>query len=180
MNRFLLLVCFVLFSSGLFAQPSQDLRLDVSFFNDQVKLYQRWLDNAGLGDYVQFKELGVRERSLAIYLEFKSDNINWVVNAWGKMKRAYEENSTLSLEQQLFYKAEALMEVRQSSLSVELYDTYDYRKTPLFERAIYFDEGIVKVQSSDPQSKTEYVEAAFAKNRRGSRSCDPGVSSALL
>lgn len=168
MKRIICVFCTLLFVQfNINGQPTQDLRTDEAFFLEQAQLYQSWLEETGLGDFIHFKELGVREKALAIYLEFKSDDIDWVVNAWGVMKRAFEAKSDLTLEQQLFYKAEALMEVRQSVLSVELYDTYDYRKMPLFQRAIYFDEGQVKSQRSDPKSKIEYVELPVP-NMRGS------------
>lgn len=133
-------------------RAQDDLRNDAVFFQEQAQTYQRWLDKAGLGQYLRFRELDVREQELDVYLEFPFNDLDLIVNAWGELKENFEANSPLTLEQQLFYKAAALLEVPQSALSVQLYDTYEAHKEPLFLRAIYFDEGRVRVEESNPKA----------------------------
>lgn len=131
---------------------NRSLVADTSFFHDQAKTYQRWLDHSGMGQYLRYREMEVKEKDLAVFLEFKSEDLDLVINSWLAMKANFEATSAITLEEQLFYKAAALMEVRPSALSVQLYDTYDLRKEPLFSRAIYFDAGQVKVEESNPKS----------------------------
>ena len=139
------------------AQKSQDLRQDEAFFNRQSQVYQKWLNKAGFGQYFRVRELDVQEKRLDLYLEFRSDSLELIINQWNTAKERFENGSGLTLEQQLFYKATSLMEVRQSLVSVQLYDTYDLRKAPLFSRAIYFDDGVVKTEESNPKSKIDKI-----------------------
>jgi hypothetical protein len=158
MHRFLLSLLLLLFlCTCVRAQKSQDLRQDEAFFNQQALVYQKWLDKAGLGQYFKLRELDVQEKRLDLYLEFRSDSLELIINQWTTVKERFERTSGLTLEQQLFYKATSLMEVRQGIMSVQLYDTYDLRKTPLFSRAIYFEDGKVKTETSDPKSKIDKI-----------------------
>lgn len=149
----LLLVC-----TCVRAQKSQDLRQDEAFFNQQAVIYQKWLDNAGLGQYFHVRELDVQEKQLDLFLEFNADDLDLIINQWNTVKERFENSSTLTLEQQLFYKATSLMEVRQGLVSVQLYDTYDLRKTPLFSRTIHFEDGKVKTEESNPKSKIDKID----------------------
>lgn len=158
MHRLLFFLFFLsLLCTSVRAQKSQDLRQDEAFFNQQSQLYQRWLDKAGFGQYFRFRELDVQEKRLDLYLEFLSDDLDLIINQWNTAKERFEDGSGLTLEQQLFYKATGLMEVRQGLVSVQLYDTYDLRKTPLFSRAIYFEDGVVKTEESNPKSKIDKI-----------------------
>lgn len=152
----ILCMCLVILSvTGLHAQ--NDLRNDTPFFEEQAVNYQKWLDHTGLGSVLHVRELDVQEKELALYLEFPYSDIDSIVNAWQQLKAAFEAQSPLTLEQQLFYKANQLMEVRQSALSVQLYDTYDLRREPLFMRAIYFDGNTVATEASNPKSKIKDI-----------------------
>lgn len=159
MYRLFLALLFLTFlCTSIHAQKSQDLRQDEAFFNEQAKTYQKWLDKSGLGQYFRFRELDVQEKRLDVYLEFHSNDLDSIINQWNTVKELFERTSILNLEQQLFYKATSLMEVRQGLVSVQLYDTYDLRKTPLFSRAIYFDEGRVQTEESNPKSKIDEID----------------------
>lgn len=151
MRPFLTLLLVSLLCTCVCAQRG-NLKQDTIFFEAQAQTYQRWLDHTGLGEYLRYREMEVESNTLALYLEFKTKNLDSLMRQWGSMKARFEAQAAISLEQQLFYKASALMEVRSSALSVQVYDTYDLRREPLFARAIYFDEGRVQVESSDPKS----------------------------
>lgn len=140
---------------------------DAGFFNQQKDTYQRWLDHSGLGEVLHVEELKVEEERLSLYLGFPYSDIDSIVRAWEALKREFEMESPLSLEQQLFYKAVNLMEVRQSLVDVQVYDTYDLRREPLFFRGIYFDEGRVKVEESNPRAKIREVK--FSPHKLGGR-----------
>ncbi|MCB0567472.1 MAG: hypothetical protein H6573_32415 [Lewinellaceae bacterium] len=49
------------------------------------------------------------------------------------------------------------MEVRQSLVDVQIYDTYDLRQEPLLFRGIYLENNQVKVEESNPKSKNREV-----------------------
>jgi len=143
-------------SFNLLAQP-EDLTIDIEFFNNQKETYQRWLDHSGLGKILHVETIDVKEQRLSLYLGFPYNDIDSIAQAWEALKREFETQRPITLEQQLFYKAVNLMEVRQSLVDVQIYDTYDLRKEPLFFRGIYFEDGEVKVEESNPKSKIKEV-----------------------
>ena len=135
----------------LFAQ-TEDLTQDQTFFEEQSKAYDQWLDASGLGSLLSVKEIKVEPNALSVYLTFSNEEVNYVVNAWETLKTDFEAREPLTLEQQLFYKALHYMQVDQEQLDIQLYDTYDLSKTPLFFRAIYFSDGKVKVAEDNPKA----------------------------
>ena len=157
--------CFFAFTVTL-AQPG-GLIQDAGFFNQQKETYQRWLDHSGLGEVLHVEELKVEEDRLSLYLGFPYSDIDSIVRSWEVLKREFEMESPLSLEQQLFHKMVNLMEVRQSLADVQIYNTYDLRREPLFFRGIYFDEGRVKVEESNPRAKIREVK--FAPHKLGEK-----------
>lgn len=145
-----------IFPEALSAQI-EDLRQDMAFFNKQKVVYQRWLDEAGLGQVLQVKSIDVKEQKLSLYLGFEFNDIDSIVKGWEVLKVAFDKSHPITLEQQLFYKATSLMEVRQPWIDVQLYDSYDMEKEPLFFRGIYFEDGEVKVEESNPRAKIREV-----------------------
>jgi hypothetical protein len=154
---FYALVILFLSPQALTAQIG-DLREDTVFFNQQQNEYQRWLDSSGLGKILQVEAIDVQEQHLSLYLGFAYNDIDSIVRAWDMLKSTFETERAITLEQQLFYKAVSMMEVRQSRVDVQLYDTYDLRKEPLFFRGIYFEDEEVKVEVSNPKSKIRDIE----------------------
>ena len=138
----------------------EDLTQDRVFFEAQGKTYQRWLDHSGLGQYLQVRYVEVKPEQLSLFLSFPFQDLDSIRQAWYSLKTAFEAESPLTLEQQLFYKCAALMEVRQSLVDVRIFSTYDLREEPLFARAIYFDAalGRVEVESSDPMDVRRTIE----------------------
>ena len=134
-----------------------DLTTDALFFEQQKEAYQRWLDHSGLGQVLRVETIKVEPNELALYLSFPYNDIDTIMVAWQKLKQTFDQTRPISLERQLFYKMVNLMEVRQTLANIQIYDTYDLRKEPLFFRGIYFAEGNVKVETSDPRSKIREV-----------------------
>ncbi|GAB5555551.1 MAG: hypothetical protein Sapg2KO_51420 [Saprospiraceae bacterium] len=150
MNLKFIILCFLLPLCAIAQQ--EDLTKDKIFFEEQAKSYNQWLQSTGLGSLLSVKEIEVESNTLSIYLAFPDEEINFVVNAWNKLKTEFELNVSMTLEQQLFYKALHYMQVEQEQMDLQLYDTYDLAKTPLFFRGIYFAEGQVKVEEDNPKS----------------------------
>lgn len=156
------IICFIItyIPLGLFAQ-SEDLREDRFFFQQQAALYQDWLNNVGIGEVLTFREMEVKERELNLYLEFPYSDLDSIVTAWKQLKEDFEDGTPFTLEEQLFYKAEVLMEVGQHLLTVQLYNTYDLRYEPLFSRVIYFEDDQLQVETNDPKSKPRDISYSF-------------------
>ena len=148
----------ILLSPQALSAQVEDLREDTDFFNKQKAVYQRWLDSSGLGKVLHVETIDVQEQHLSIYLGFAYTDIDSIVRSWEMLKTEFEAVQATTLEQQLFYKLVNLMEVRQSRVDVQIYDTYDLRKEPLFFRGIYFEDGEVKVEASNPRAKIREVE----------------------
>jgi hypothetical protein len=147
----------ILLSPQALSAQIEDLREDTDFFNKQKTIYQRWLDSSGLGEVLHVETIDVQEQQLSLYLGFAYNDIDSIVRSWEMLKTEFEAVKATTLEQQLFYKAVNLMEIRQSRVDVQIYDTYDLRKEPLFFRGIYFEDGEVKVEESNPRAKIREV-----------------------
>lgn len=165
---FSLFLCLFFLPFAISAQDG-DLLPDEAFFNEQADTYQRWLDHTGLGEKLQVREIEVKEEMLTLFLEFPYQEIDSIVRAWERLKMDFDTASPITLEQQLFYKMVSLMEVRQSMAQVVIFDTYDLRKEPLFLRGIYFEDGQVKVEESNPKSKIREVQFTPAKLNRDAK-----------
>ena len=88
---------------------------------------------------------------LSIYLNLPYTELDSIINAWDQIKTDFENKSTITLEEQLFYKASFIMEVDQNMISVEIYDYYDLSKYSTFERVIYFENGQIRLQENNPK-----------------------------
>lgn len=135
----------------------EDLTKDSEFFEKQKVEYQRWLDHSGLGAILSVHAIKVEPQQLSLYLAFPYEDVDSILVAWRELKTSYEQSHPITLEQKLFYKMVAMMEVRQSLANVQIYDTYDLRKEPLFSRAIYFEQDSLRVQESNPRSKIREI-----------------------
>jgi hypothetical protein len=150
----------------------EDLTKDSAFFQKQAQLYQRWLDHSGLGKLLKVHTIEVKPQELSLYLAFPFENIDSVVTAWKLLKTGYESSHPVTLEQELFYKMVNMMEVHQSLANVQLYDTYNPRKEPLFFRGISFVDGWVYVEEPKikfvPDNITEeiFLKPADFKNMK--------------
>lgn len=154
-----LLLTLITFSMLYYSASAQieDLTKDSEFFQKQAQLYQRWLDHSGLGNMLHVQTIEVKPQELSLYLAFPFENIDSVSSAWKALKTAYDRTHPITLEQELFYKLVNLMEIRQSLANVQLFDTHDLRKEPLFFRGIRFVDGRVLVEESNPKSKIEEI-----------------------
>lgn len=140
-------------TSPLRAQK-EDLAKDTAFFNQQARLYQRWLEHNGLGKTLRVKTVEVESQQIALYLAFPTENADSVSASWAQLQKDYAaQNTGMSLEQELFYKMLHMMEVRQSAANVQLYDTYDNRKEPCFYRGIYVKDGVFQIDTGGCRSK---------------------------
>lgn len=73
-----------------FLSYSQDLRNDKPFFEREIQTYQRWLDDSGFGDVLQYREMEIKEKELTVYLEFKYEEVDSIVRAWEALKVEFE------------------------------------------------------------------------------------------
>jgi hypothetical protein len=136
---------------------TEDLTRDGEFFKKQAEIYQQWLDYAGFGKVLKVQTIEVNPQQLSLYLAFQYQDIDTIETGWNMLKANFEKIGQVSLEQELYYKTVNLMQVGQSMVNVQIYDTYDLRKEPLFFRGIYFKDGMVKVEASDHKSQIKEV-----------------------
>ena len=156
-NSFLFIIlCSLLWGTTTTAQV-QDLTKDTPFFQAQKQLYQRWLDNEGLGEVLKVYDIEVKPDELSLYLAFPYEDSDHVTVMWEQLKRTYDNQNALTLEQQLFFKLCHIMEIRHSVGNIQVYDTYNLKVEPCFFRGIYYDKKQVKVEESGCKSKIEEI-----------------------
>jgi hypothetical protein len=153
-KHFLLFLCSFAFLPLAKAQI-EDLTQDTAFFEDQTEVYQRWLDHSGLGQYLSVYDIEVEKDMLSVYLNFPYSDLDSIQNAWDQLKSDFEDNSAITLEEQLLYKASFIMEVDQHMINVQIYDTYKLLEKETFMRAIFFQDGQVYTEEDNPRDKRE-------------------------
>ncbi|MEO0584847.1 MAG: hypothetical protein AAF135_21730 [Bacteroidota bacterium] len=159
-------LCWGLSLSLAWAQMD-DLTQDQSFFLKQAELYQTWLERQGIAQHIQVREMEIQKDKIALYLEFVYQDLDSMVNAWDQIKTSFETRSSITFEEHLFYKFILLMEVRQGAGNIQIYNTYDLRREPLFFRGIYFDteKDRVDVATNDPKSQIAIVNIPHTRLR---------------
>ena len=155
LSVFLLLLFLIPFAAT--NAQTENLTKDEPFFKEQADLYQKWLNHSGLGKILKVHALEVNPKELSLYLSFNTEDTDLVIAQWEQLKSDFTKQHSLSLEQQLFYKMIHLMEIRQGIGNVQLYDTYDLKLEPCFYVGIYFEDGVVRVDSSGCKSKVRKI-----------------------
>jgi len=149
------LFLFFLCSTCIAAQD--DLRQDSAFFFQQAEVYQTWLDKVGFGQYLKVQELNIEENEVWINLAFHEQDVEGITAIWDVLENTYAGKPGFNLEEQLFYKAAALMELDEETLGIGLFDTYDLLKSYSFYREIDFDNGQVQMKGSGPKARIEPI-----------------------
>jgi hypothetical protein len=62
-----------------FFSQIEDLTHDADFFQKQTAVYQRWLDNSGLGAYLSVYDIEVQKDMLSIYLRFPFADLDSII-----------------------------------------------------------------------------------------------------
>ncbi len=156
MRSILLLLLPVLFVS-LPGAAQQDLRTDSVFFQQQVPVYQDWLNRSGFGQILKVQKLLVYEEYVVLNLGFRSNDLREMFASWKGLKEGFEEVSPVSLEEKLFYQAASVLELQDTMLAVGIYDTYNRFEVPTFKREILFIEGAVRVEEDNPKAAIEAI-----------------------
>lgn len=147
------LACLCLSAATMANGQSEDFTQDTSFFNQQKAAYQDWLGQYGIGKVLQVEELKVSKGHISLHLSFATAEPDSITVAWEGLKQEFEANHPVSLEHLLFYKMVNLMEVWQSMADMQIYGVNGKGKQPGFFQGIYFEEGALKVVSSDAKFK---------------------------
>ncbi len=153
----ILLICTIV---PLVITAQEDLSEDTIFFQDQAQVYQRWLENSGLGGVLKVHTIELDTKgvdTLSLYLAFHTDDTDFIINAWEQLKQDFESRSPLTLEQQLFYKMIQLTEIDERQGNVQLYDTYDLSELPCFFVGVQYSENEVEVVESICRSEIRDV-----------------------
>lgn len=155
---------FLIMSLGLALAPAafgQNQELDFSkeaeYFQAQKQVYQGWLDHSGLGKTLSIHSLVVKPQELKLYLQFSYSHPDSVTSAWDQLKISFEEKSSLSLEQSLFYKLISIMEIEDHEASIQLYDNYTDENF-CFKRRIFYYEGNILVETDQCKAKVVNID----------------------
>ncbi len=151
MNRFLLLVLLLLGMNNI-TEAQRSLRSDSIFFQEQVPVYENWLNRVGFGQFLKVQELLVFDEYIVLNLSFRSTDLEEMVASWQALKEGFESKSSISLEEELFYQAAAMMEVQDTMLAVGVYNTYNRLESPTFYREILFVNEAINISGDNPKA----------------------------
>lgn len=147
--------CVALFLGTTLSAQQKDLQQDRSFFLQQHRLYQQWLDHNGMGKMLHVKEVEVESHLVSIYLATPYENSDSVRAAWTQLEKDYQAlNTGLSLKYALYYKMLQLMELEKDQANVQLFDTYNPLKVPCFYWSVFSKNNVIQVDSNNCRAKT--------------------------
>lgn len=142
------------FSVPLTAQAQ--LRNDSDWFWEQTSQYQRWLDREGLAPTLRVQDMEV-DTMVVLYLRFPFSGRDSVLSAWRQLKQQYDAQTGTPLETRLFYRAAGVFDVDVDHVAVKIFDTYHPDSTVCFYRGIFAVQGVVKVDSFNCRTRSDYV-----------------------
>lgn len=118
-----------------------------SYFENRSSQYQDWLEVSGLDQVLKVKTIRTTENNLTLFLEFHTEDPNSCWVQWTELQDHFAATSNISLQEQLFYKLVALMNVPQEYCTIKLYDTYNLEKKPCFFANISLAQGRINLQT---------------------------------
>jgi hypothetical protein len=143
---------------GISSKSEDTDSITINLPEGKKRSYQQWLDDIGLGDYLQAHTIENDKGNFGLYLSFPTESIDSVTAIWTELKHNFEQKYPIALEKQLFYKMTEIMNIDQSKGNVQIYDTYDLRREPLFFKGIYFEDGMVKIETSNSKSALREID----------------------
>ena len=168
MKRVVQLFCLMLLPIYIIAQD-EVLKNDTAYFNQQMGIYQEWLDSSGIGEVLAVREYSLDENFLTLYLEFlmssnsfHEDCLDTIATQWYKMKWHFDSIHPISLEQQLFYKQVYITNLNPTQVSIAIFDNYNINEPSYFLRGMYFQEGEVKIEVKMPRCKINFLDSLYS------------------
>jgi len=137
---------------SVFAQEP-DFRSDLDSTEDTLSLYQKWLDDSGIGQVIKVQNVEDGENGFSLFLGFKAPYDNNASAVWNKLKSNFDNSNYLTLEQRLFYKMIHISGVKQGLAKINIYDTYAKTSIPDLTIRIYFDGVSVKSETTFSRSQ---------------------------
>ncbi len=102
----------------LLAQPS--LQNDLSWFKEQTRQYQRWLDHDGLAQTLRVETIEV-DTMVVLYLGFRYTDRDSIISAWRQLETRFDAHVGLPLEVRLFQRAASIFDVDMDHVVFPLY-----------------------------------------------------------
>ena len=68
-----------------------DLTADKAFFEAESKVYQKWLEYAGMGNVLKVHSVEVTPDELSLYLGFHTTDISEIISSWNRLQKDFED-----------------------------------------------------------------------------------------
>ena len=133
------------FLGDLCYAQNEDLRKNVPFFKQQVVIYKDWLKHSGLAQVLVVDQIEVDSGNISLLMTFNDQKVEVPVAAWTQLKKDYENDNPLKLEEFLFFRMVHLMEVRDDQAILEIFDKVT---NSTFFSEIYMDNDELIIESS--------------------------------
>lgn len=140
-----LIVAILLFSSPDILAQSPDLRQDQAFFDQQLPVFQGWLEETGLSPALRAGRVLADSQKVTLFLHLEYADRDTTVSAWNQLRRDFQENSALALEERLFFKMAFVMELPFEKAELRILNLPAYGQMPAIDGTIYYDAAREKV-----------------------------------
>ncbi|WP_143473725.1 hypothetical protein [Flavilitoribacter nigricans] len=160
LGSLLLLCCF---PNHLDAQ--EYLGNDLAFFAKKAELFQRWLDQKELGQFLSVDSVRVANNGyeVELFLQIPSSNPDSVAGIWRSLKNNYQANvSAPTLQESLFQTFVRFMEIDPTQGNVQIYMPHYDPGKQVYNSCFYIwlwqEAGRVKEDSKIADCKSQTVE----------------------
>ncbi len=138
---------------SLFHQTGHGQAVDFNdrraFFNQQTENFQDWLSVGGFDKTLRTEYLKITPDTLFLYLAFTGADYDYNINAIRQLRKDVAGQSSMTLEEKLFYKAAYFYEIPEHRLVIQLFDNYREGAAVLYWMGVYFAKGTVTVEESE-------------------------------
>jgi hypothetical protein len=139
---------------------AQDLRDDQAFFEQQLPVFQSWLEETGLSPALQASRVVADSHKVALFLYLDYADRDTAISAWNRLRRDFQENSALALEERLFFKMAFVLELPFGQAELRILNLPAYGQMPAVDGTIYYDAAEEKVARKGV-FRTEVKEEVF-------------------
>lgn len=133
---------------------------DLPFFQKKASLFQRWLDNTGLGQVLKIDHVRIKptdNTELELIMTMNTTGLDTAVSMWAQLKKGFDSPAD-SLEEYLYRMFEHTMEIPAEHGNIQIY-VKDFRGefTPCFYVWIWRKDGKLITQRNLDNCKSQLI-----------------------
>ncbi len=116
-----------------------DLRGNQAFFDQQLPVYQEWMEETGLSPALKASHVVVDSQKVRLVLVLDFADRDTAASAWNQLRQDFQKTSALALEERLFFKMAFVMELTLEQTELRILNLPAYGQLPAIDGTIFYD-----------------------------------------